>query len=148
MASQEQPPEARAPWYADGLAFECRPDCGACCTNHGDYSYVYLEPDESRRIAEHPELEHRVFLRRFTDRDDGWRILRMDLPDCPFLAGKRCTIYPVRPAQCRTFPFWRENLADPERWAALRSFCPGVDEGPVHGLEMIGEHLRSRTVND
>ena len=38
--------------------------------------------------------------------------------DCVFLkedperGRKTCSIYPVRPLQCRTWPFWPENLAE------------------------------------
>ena len=45
------------PWYADGLQFECRPDCGACCTNHEDYAYVYLEGDDVDALVSHLEID-------------------------------------------------------------------------------------------
>jgi len=95
-----------APWYAEGLRFECLPDCAACCTNHDDYAYVYLEPGEPERIALHLGLDPGTFAERYTQLDEGWVVLKMDRPDCPFLSGTRCSIYAVRPVQCRTFPFW------------------------------------------
>ena len=69
--------------------------------------------------------------------DDGSRVLRMDQPDCPFLEGSRCGIYPVRPVQCRTFPFWSENLSNRRSWTRLRRFCPGIDKGEKHPLLRI-----------
>ena len=133
-----------APWYADGLRFECQPDCGKCCTNHDDYSYVYLEDDDLSRLATWLGLEPDEFATRYTILDDGERVLRMDQPDCPFLDGVRCTVYGARPRQCRTFPFWDETLSTRRTWQALGEFCPGIDRGERHPLEVIRAHLAER----
>ena len=135
-----------AGWYSEGLRFSCQPGCGACCTNHGDYAYIYLEGGDLERIAAFSGLTPAKFKRRFTTTDDGHRILRMDDQDCPFLAGSRCTIYAVRPTQCRTFPFWKENLDTPESWERLRRFCPGIDRGRRHSLLTIGRRLAARGI--
>jgi Fe-S-cluster containining protein len=71
-------------------------------------------------------------------------VLNMDSPDCPFLRGTLCRVYPVRPTQCRTFPFWAENLASRASWSGLCEFCPGVGAGPRHDLPSIRRHLRER----
>jgi len=146
VATKGQRDEAvgAAPWYAEGLRFECLPDCGACCTNHDDYAYVYLEPGESERIARQLDLDLDTFSDRYTGREEDWVILRMDRPDCPFLSGARCSIYAVRPVQCRTFPFWAENLRNRARWRRLRRFCPGIDRGESHSLRVIQDHLAAR----
>lgn len=55
--------------------------------------------------------------------------------DCTFLrrdaaSGRaRCAIYTVRPAQCRTWPFWPENLSSRADWRSAGERCPGID-GP------------------
>lgn len=132
------------PWYADGLHFTCDPDCGRCCTSHGDYQYVYLEGDDLDRLAEHLGISAAWFRRRYTTTDDGLRILRIDGPECPFLDGTRCSVYAARPRQCRTFPFWSENLRSPRRWQALSAFCPGIGQGEPVPLLRIREHLADR----
>ena len=129
------------PWYADGLRFECKPDCGACCTNHGDYAYVYLVGDDLARLAALLELTEEECADRYTELEDGDRVLRMDDPACPFLEGSRCGVYDARPRQCRTFPFWNESLSSRTRWRGLRKFCPGIGEGKVHSLRVIQNHL-------
>jgi len=131
------------PWYADGLRFECQPDCGACCTNHDEHAYVYLDEVDEIEMSGFLELSIEEFRALHTDLDDGERILRMDGPDCPFLQGARCTVYPVRPRQCRTFPFWEENLASPAAWKRTARFCPGIDRGETHGLTRIRRKLIS-----
>lgn len=131
-------------WFAEGLRFECVPDCGACCTNHDDYAYVYLEGDDFDRLAGFLELDDDTFIARYTDLNEGALVLRMDEPDCPFLDGVRCSVYPARPTQCRTFPFWEETLTTPKSWERLRSFCPGIDRGPRHDLLQIEENIELR----
>jgi Fe-S-cluster containining protein len=135
------PPRA---WYADGLRFECRPDCGACCTNHDDYSYVYLTEHDCKRLARHLKLTRAEFAARYTELDEGSPVLRMDRPDCPFLDGTRCGVYAARPTQCRTFPFWPENLTSPVRWERLGKFCPGIGHGEVRSLRVIRSCLARR----
>ena len=135
---------ARDPWYVQGLQFECQPDCGACCTNHEDYAYVYIQSEEANRLAEFLELELEEFLERYAAVDDDELILRMDQPECPFLDGTHCTVYPVRPAQCSTFPFWVENLKTRRAWRRVARFCPGIDRGEVYDLPTIRQQLASR----
>ena len=132
------------PWYADGLRFSCQPGCGECCTNHDGYAYVYLGADDIRRLSRHLRITREEFERRYTSLDEGYPILRMDEPDCPFLDGTRCTVYPARPRQCRTFPFWGENLRNRASWERLSRFCPGINRGRKHSLLTIQRQLPLR----
>lgn len=132
------------PWYADGLRFECQAECGACCSNHGDYAYVYLDEPDVAALADFFALGRKEFLARYTATDDGFVVLRMDDPVCPFLDGYRCSVYEARPAQCRTFPFWEEHLESPESWERTKEFCPGIDRGRRHPLKLIRHAIKER----
>ena len=132
----------RRPWYAAGLRFDCQPECGRCCTRRDGHDYVYLEPEDVWRLALRLGLSTAEFRRRHTVRDRGWTALRMAGSACPFLDGWRCRVYPARPAQCRTFPFWREALRTPEAWRALRDLCPGVGRGRLWSLADIRARRR------
>jgi Fe-S-cluster containining protein len=67
--------------------------------------------------------------------------------DCIFLqeiAGKKgCLIYPVRPNQCRTWPFWNDNLHSEYTWNRAAMKCPGVNKGAKYSCEHI-EKLRKQ----
>ena len=138
----------RPPWYSRGLRFACQPDCGGCCTNHDDYAYVYLEGDDLGRLAEYLGMSRQAFSERFTEIDDGHSILTMDRPECPFLNGKRCGVYPARPTQCRTFPFWSDNLRTRSSWRKVREFCPGIGQGELHSLRVIQACVAERDHDD
>ena len=134
----------RPAWYAEGLRFACQPDCGKCCTRHGEYDYVYLEREDVLRLASHLEMTVKTFRAQWTKKDDGHTVLRMDGPACPFLEGARCTVYEARPRQCGSFPFWPENLKSREGWDELGTFCPGVGKGDFIPIETIRLQLRGR----
>jgi Fe-S-cluster containining protein len=135
----------RPVWYAEGLRFACQPDCGKCCTRHGEYDYVYLDRDDVRRLAAHLKMTMPEFREEWTRQDEGHTILKMDGPACPFLNGSRCAVYEARPRQCGTFPFWPENVKSRRDWDELGTFCPGIGQGDFVPLPTIRGHLRGRS---
>lgn len=139
------PKSGRQAWYAEGVRFTCQPDCGKCCTRHGEYDYVYLEREDVHRLASHLKLAVSTFRARWTQKDEGHTVLKMDGPACPFLDGARCTVYEARPAQCGSFPFWPENMKSRENWDELATFCPGVGQGDFVPLDTIRAQLRRCT---
>jgi len=133
--------ETREPWYADGLAFECT-RCGACCT--GDPGFVWVTEEELAAIARflgQPLSEVRDLHAR---RSRGRITLREKANgDCVFFDRRKgCTIYPVRPPQCRTWPFWGSNVATPEDWERTCEVCPGSGTGEVIPVEEITRRLK------
>jgi len=130
---------ATEPWYQDGLCFECT-QCGNCCT--GAPGVVWVDEDDIRRIAEHTgkgEGEIRVM----HTRPYAGRISLQEYAngDCTFFDphARRCTIYPVRPQQCRNWPFWVSNVETPEAWREVQVDCPGAGRGERYSVEAIQE---------
>jgi Fe-S-cluster containining protein len=50
-----------------------------------------------------------------------------------------CTIYPVRPLQCRTWPFWTDNLSSPDAWNRAAQTCPGMNRGKQYDFVSVEE---------
>ena len=139
---------ADSPWYAEGIRFQCT-GSGKCCTVRGDSAYVFFTRKEERTMAGHLGLSRVEFRRLHTDRlgPGEWTL---HFPDgrCTFLDGRRCSIYEARPSQCRTWPFWPENM-DPEVWnTEIAPFCPGVGQGPLHTQEKIEATLEEADSTD
>jgi uncharacterized protein len=128
------------PWYQSGLRFTCT-QCGDCCT--GEPGFVWVDDAELAAIAEflsEPIEEVRGLTTRTTAR--GRTLREKANGDCVFYEkDKGCTIYPVRPAQCRTWPFWESNLASPETWRQTCEVCPGSGNGELIPAEEITRRL-------
>ena len=135
-------------WYEQGLRFTCT-TCGNCCT--GGPGFVWLADDEVDRLAGHLGIGREDMLRRYCREVSGRISLREKRGvggtyDCVFLtevkpprtsrsgeaivqAKRVCGVYPARPLQCRTWPFWPENLDSPEAWQVETRKCPGMNTG-------------------
>lgn len=127
-------------WYEKGLRFKCT-ECGGCCT--GGPGYVWVSLEEIEKMAAFLKMPLELFaqthLRQVGERYALVERRRNGKYDCTFLDGKRCSAYSVRPSQCRTFPWWNENLASEEAWQDLASYCEGVNhtEAPIISREEI-----------
>jgi Fe-S-cluster containining protein len=65
--------------------------------------------------------------------------------DCVFYdRATGCTVYSVRPRQCRTWPFWESNVVTPEAWERTCDICPGSGKGALISAEEIT--LRVNTI--
>lgn len=135
------------PWYAGGLRFTCT-QCGNCCG--GAPGYVWVTRAEVAALAAATGMSVDAFERRHVRPVGARRSLKeLENGDCEFLRrtaqGKAyCSVYDVRPRQCRTWPFWVENLAAPEAWQDASAGCPGINAGEHHPLPVIQAALRGR----
>lgn len=135
------------PWFSDGLQFECN-GCGDCCT--GETGFVWINEVEIARAAEYLKTTPEEFAKAYCRKVYGRVSLKEKRPnakgeyDCIFLRAmpaepgpdgkphvKRiCDIYPVRPLQCRTFPFWEGPLDSRKDWDRTgMTRCPGINIG-------------------
>ena len=107
--------------------FACRRS-GNCCSIPG--GIVRVDDADIAAIAEHLGITEAAFRSRYL-RVDGARLVDGDGSRCVFLADgaqASCSIYPVRPARCRQWPFWPELRDDPEMMRMARRTCPGIVE--------------------
>ena len=146
---QEKP--AAKPWYGDGLKFRCT-ECGNCCT--GPTGFVWISEEEIGRLATHlgrsiedvrkrytRKIGNRLSLRERKTLDGKYDcVFLIDLPDAPNGERRRgCGIYPVRPLQCRTWPFWDGVIETRRSWEAATRVCPGMDRGKRYSRRRIEE---------
>lgn len=128
---------SNAPWYKNGLRFECT-GCGQCCT--GAPGAVWVTEEEVEKMAAVKNMLLRDFKKHFVRTLDGRLSLNEDPKnfDCVFLKNKRCTIYEARPLQCKTFPWWPGVLSDEASWKEAGMRCEGINENaPIIPFEQI-----------
>ena len=130
----------RTPWYRDGLRFRCT-QCGNCCT--GAPGHVWVTRREIEELAKYRGLSVDEFGERFVRKVGARNSLNEKAEgDCVFFERSGgtggCTVYSARPTQCRTFPFWRENLASRKAWEGVGEECPGLNQGRLYSAEDIG----------
>jgi Fe-S-cluster containining protein len=128
-------------WYKDGLRFECT-RCGHCCT--GEPGFVWVSDEEIAAIAEF-RGEEADEIRQLYARPASQRLTLREKAngDCVFYEVDRgCTIYPVRPRQCRTWPFWESNVSTPQAWERTKMECPGAGQGKLIPAEEITRRLK------
>lgn len=142
-------------WYKDGVRFTCT-QCGNCCT--GPPGYVWFTDEEAEAMAARLELTVPAFLKKYAHRVfgkyslDESRNARGEY-DCIFLheskEGKRtCSIYNDRPMQCRTWPFWSENLESEAAWERASERCPGMTRGNEEGQGTFFPIEKIRIIRD
>jgi len=101
---------------------------GACC--RGESGYIWCRYPEIEKMAEYlgMSLENfaKIYLKKVGHRyslvekrlaEDDYACIFFDTDK------KRCSIYPVRPLQCRTFPFWQQFKNSEDE---VRRECPGI----------------------
>lgn len=128
-------------WYKEGLSFKCT-ECGKCCT--GSPGYVWVSPQEIEEMALFLNLPLDQFIQRYI-RKVGKRFSLIESKityDCIFLKDKKCQVYGARPIQCRTFPWWPQNLSSPTAWEETAKHCEGIQaEATKVPFEKIEEQL-------
>jgi len=118
----------------DGFSFNFNPkaceECGGkCCI--GESGYIWVNPLEIDKIAKFLNLSTEDFKKTFLIKvgykyslkekqfENGFACIFFDT------INRNCSIYDVRPNQCRTFPFWdyfKTNISE------VKKECPGIME--------------------
>ena len=128
---------AGSQWFKDGLRFDCT-QCGKCCG--GAPGYCWVSDAEIVALAERLGMSEAAFRNRYTRTVPGRGISLTEKVnyDCVFYDKKQgCTVYEDRPKQCRTWPFWQNNVRRRNDWALAAQGCPGMDKGTLHAADEI-----------
>lgn len=115
--------------YLKNIRFECQ-RCARCC---GDSSHrgrnIFLLEREVKRIAKFVEMKISEFTVGMKWGPYTHRMKKRN-GKCPFLNGKACGIYDIRPLVCKFYPFSIEKSGDTYVFEVAED-CPGVDLGDV-----------------
>ena len=135
----------KKPFYKSSrLRFECT-GCGKCCYGTPGSHYIKVTGEEMERIRDFLGVGQDWFRRRYIESlEPGESGIRLN-PDgaCPFLDGDgKCSIYPIRPVQCRTYPFWAEIVRDQASWDREARRCEGINAGKPVPIRRIEKNLR------
>lgn len=136
MASFE-PIYGRSYFFDGGLHFECT-QCGGCCT--GAPGLVRVSTEELKAITalldtNQADLIKAGIVERF---EEAYRLYESpDDGSCVFFKDNRCQIYAARPLQCRTWPFWLENIRSEQKWREAARHCLGIGRGRLFSKEEI-----------
>jgi len=116
----------------DGFDFRFNPavceECGGkCCI--GESGFIWVNPLEMQKIANFLKISVEEFKSKFLRKVE----YKYSLKEKPFEDGyaciffdeknRNCTIYDVRPHQCRTFPFWDYFKTNKDE---VKKECPGI----------------------
>ena len=117
----------------DGYSYQFNPSAcdtcgGACCT--GVSGYIWVKYLEIEKIADFLNITIEEFASSYLKKvKHRYSLIEKQLDDnnfaCIFFNNelKECSIYDVRPRQCRTFPFW-ETFKNNEK--EVKNECPGI----------------------
>lgn len=121
-------------WF-ENLSFGCT-QCGKCCRGKIN---VFINEEEISQMADYLNLnDDFLFAEKYTKtirQNDQTLISLKSKPnrnECVFLdsSSKKCTIYDVRPTQCRTYPFWPQNVIGSSEWESEARRCEGIKISP------------------
>ena len=136
--------------FKNGIRFECQ-GSGKCCVSRDSYGFVYLSKIDLRRFSKYFKLSLNAFKKKYCQITDGFIHLaeKDELKgNCIFLKDKMCTVYKSRPSQCRTWPFWNENMKTKLWNENIKSFCPGIGKGKLIQANEIEKKIKADRENE
>ena len=110
--------------------FKCT-ECGDCCRRPG---IVEFDSQDFKETLAFLSLTRREFIAKYYCTEEEGDLVTLWVEEgrpCEFLHENRCSIFQVRPKQCRTYPFW-EALLSEANWKAEAADCPGIGDGPEY----------------
>lgn len=85
---------------------------GDCCRQVGEVVMTHAERYEIERVAPHNAVLS------WHPHDDS-RFVRLRAKPCPLLVGHTCSVYAVRPYNCRRWGCFRDDYSQPPELVAI-----------------------------
>lgn len=119
-------------WYENGLRFTCLRGCTDCCRQEG--VIVAGSVNDVSRMADYLSIGIKEM--PVIETDIGFTVRNHD-DGCALIRNNGCGVYPVRPARCRSFPFWPEYLVSQDTWTEVQKRCAGIGIGHLYLADEI-----------
>jgi len=119
--------------------FKCQ-QCGDCCKGYGG---TFVTEKEIDAIAGYTNTDPENFVENYCQISGGKPVLAQGKDIyCIFWDGL-CTIHPVKPRMCRTWPFIKSVLVDIDNWHIMVGICPGIrtDVPDSEVIECVSKEL-------
>lgn len=97
-----------------GLIFKCK-KCGKCCANVKELIIINKDLKRIKNFLNRDDFYYKIKGRNY--------IKLKGKKGCIFLKENKCSIYPVRPLVCRSFPLQQDLKR--RIWVLNRDPCPG-----------------------
>ncbi|MCB0407467.1 MAG: YkgJ family cysteine cluster protein [Bdellovibrionales bacterium] len=142
--------ESQKKFFSEGLRFQCQ-GTGKCCISRGEYGYVYMTREDRKNMAAELKMSLVAFTKKYCKQSGGYWHLKSnpDGPECLFLNKKnQCDVYKARPVQCRTWPFWPENM-NAKTWRDdIAKNCAGIGKGPLRSAKEVEAQLTEQLLSE
>ncbi|HNW90330.1 MAG TPA: YkgJ family cysteine cluster protein [Bacteroidales bacterium] len=99
-------------------------ECGNCCT----IFRTTITDSELDTLAKKDNLSRENFIENFTEQDEPEKTRYLkDIP-CKYLSGKKCSIYEIRPEECRYYPHIHKHCFNSRTLGVISNceICPIV----------------------
>ncbi len=136
-------------FYKNGINFKCQGSSN-CCVSRNSYGFVYLSNKDLLRFSKFFSITKKKFINKYCNYTDGFLHLKeiRKNGECLFLNKKKCSVYKARPTQCRTWPFWSENLNSKTWNNEIMDFCPGIGKGKLFNKSKIDKKIKEDLENE
>lgn len=105
-------------------SFQCG-RCGKCCRGPL-LDGIEVSPSDVKRISRYLKISPDAFMNKYVATKRGYRYGVIAYP-CPFLKENSCSIYPIRPIACRTFPIDFHMVSGTQE-LGVQAFCPAAKD--------------------
>ncbi len=102
--------------------FQCK-KCGDCCKGYGG---TYVTPEDMEAISRFLHTTTADVLANYCCMSGTKPVLTQQKNGYCIFWDKLCTIHPIKPRMCRSWPFLQAVVAAPQNWEIMAGFCPGI----------------------
>ncbi len=107
--------------------FKCT-RCGRCC-HYGKNEYVKITKREYSIIGKYLNVSPEAMLKQYAKIVGKDILLRRKNYKCILLVHNACSIQSVKPVQCKTWPYWKENYHKLKFKRHVMVKCKGIMKG-------------------